>query len=84
VGRNEQEKLIQKIENYSLIRPLKEFGFFLATQLFFTNFLTPFGSPYPPRSRDLSPDTTDGQRTDIKGVKFIYMIGTQDGLEAMG
>jgi hypothetical protein len=27
-GGNEQEKLIQKIENYSLIRPLKEFGFF--------------------------------------------------------
>ncbi len=38
----------KKIEYYGFIRTLKEFVFFLATQLFFTNFLTPFGFPYPP------------------------------------
>jgi hypothetical protein len=41
VGGNEQEKLIQKIENYSLIRPLKEFGFFSCN----STFLHPSGSP---------------------------------------
>ena len=73
MGRNEREK-IQKIENYSLIRPLKEFGFFSCNSTFLHEFFDPFWVPLAHLGVEISGRTRRTYRrpTYVTGVKYIY------------